>query len=74
MEDEHIVRLNVQKNPISHLFAVFDGHGGKSVSEYAADNLAEVLTRLPAYGKLIVMFWPVSMSIKLVTRVRFLSY
>lgn len=39
MEDAHIIALI---NNIS-LFAVFDGHGGKQISEYAKHHFTKIL-------------------------------
>jgi serine/threonine protein phosphatase PrpC len=42
MEDAHITQLDLE--PGTHLFAVFDGHGGKCVAQYCAAHFADVLT------------------------------
>ena len=35
-EDAHAVALNVENEPTTGFFAVFDGHGGKEVAKFAA--------------------------------------
>jgi serine/threonine protein phosphatase PrpC len=34
MEDSHISDIGIGQNNALHLFGVFDGHGGKEVSQY----------------------------------------
>lgn len=41
MEDAHIIHPNLEQG--THLFAVFDGHGGSAVAEYCSLNFARVL-------------------------------
>ena len=41
MEDSHITSLNISKN--SHLFGVFDGHGGKEVAQYVKKYFVQEL-------------------------------
>eukprot|EP00924_Labyrinthula_sp_SR-Ha-C_P009827 snap_masked-scaffold_21-processed-gene-0.15-mRNA-1 protein AED:1.00 eAED:1.00 QI:0/-1/0/0/-1/1/1/0/579 len=41
MEDRHIIELSILDN--THLFAVFDGHGGEGVANYLHDNLPQSL-------------------------------
>ena len=47
MEESHIARLNVQKN--SHLFGVFDGHGGKEVAQFVKNHFTEELKKNKNY-------------------------
>jgi protein phosphatase PTC2/3 len=50
MEDAHthILSLNNDKN--SAFFAVYDGHGGSKVSEYAGVHLHERILNQPCFG------------------------
>lgn len=41
MEDAHVTSLNIAKN--THLFCVFDGHGGKEVSGFASNHFGKCL-------------------------------
>lgn len=43
MEDSHIADLNFFKN--SHLFGVFDGHGGKEVAQFVKKNFTDELRK-----------------------------
>eukprot|EP01104_Vermistella_antarctica_P011721 TRINITY_DN330_c0_g1_i1.p2 TRINITY_DN330_c0_g1~~TRINITY_DN330_c0_g1_i1.p2 ORF type:complete len:420 (+),score=140.92 TRINITY_DN330_c0_g1_i1:66-1325(+) len=47
MEDAHIATLDMDLD--SHLFGVFDGHGGKEVSIYCSHHLNEALVKSPAF-------------------------
>lgn len=38
-------------------FAVFDGHGGTKISEYAASNLHTKIMAQPAYGKISHLYF-----------------
>uniref|UniRef100_A0A5K3FAL9 protein-serine/threonine phosphatase n=1 Tax=Mesocestoides corti TaxID=53468 RepID=A0A5K3FAL9_MESCO len=55
MEDSYACFLNLSSNgspfPPTAYFAVFDGHGGTKVSEYAANNLHTKITSQPAYAQ-----------------------
>ena len=44
MEDTHIVTPELTKD--QSLFAVFDGHGGSHVSEYAKDRFSDSFDQL----------------------------
>ena len=44
MEDTHIVTPKLTKD--QSLFAVFDGHGGSHVSEYAKDRFSDSFDQL----------------------------
>lgn len=48
MEDAHVTSLNLA--PHLHLFCVFDGHGGKEVSSFAANHFGELLLRSPHFS------------------------
>ncbi|KAL6901896.1 hypothetical protein ACP4OV_004772 [Aristida adscensionis] len=39
MEDRHVAKVGLGGNPQVALFGVFDGHGGKSAAEFAAENM-----------------------------------
>jgi protein phosphatase 1G len=41
MEDSHISDLNIGQNEGLHLFGVFDGHGGKEVSQFVKKHFTE---------------------------------
>jgi len=54
MEDDHVIHLDIGGDPTSNLFAVFDGHSGSGVSEYAANNFAAHLEmHLKSYDTLV---------------------
>ena len=40
MEDAHLAQLDFEDG--IHFFGVFDGHGGKEVAIYCADNLIDI--------------------------------
>lgn len=44
MEDAHTILLSLPDDDQSSFFAVFDGHGGAKVANYASENLFRVLT------------------------------
>ncbi|CAA6669312.1 unnamed protein product [Spirodela intermedia] len=41
MEDRFKASLDVQRNPHSAFFGVYDGHGGTAAAEFAAENMVE---------------------------------
>jgi protein phosphatase 1G len=43
MEDSHISELNIAKN--THIFGVFDGHGGKEVAQFVKAHFVEELLK-----------------------------
>ena len=43
MEDAHTIMLSMPDDPKASFFAVFDGHGGAKVANYAAENLYKCL-------------------------------
>lgn len=47
MEDSHISDLNISKN--THLFGVFDGHGGKEVAQFVKKHFTNELKKNPNY-------------------------
>ncbi len=53
MEDAHTTVLDMNKNGAdnSHVsfFAVFDGHGGPAVAQYAGERLHTKVASMPSY-------------------------
>jgi protein phosphatase 1G len=49
MEDSHIAKFNIA--PDTHVFGVFDGHGGKEVARYVERHFVEELVKCPAFKK-----------------------
>ena len=49
MEDAHVTALSIV--PQAHLFCVFDGHGGKEVSGYAAKHFKDLLVKSENFTK-----------------------
>jgi serine/threonine protein phosphatase PrpC len=49
MEDAHLSIVNLEGKADLHLFAVFDGHGGKEVAKYAEKHFVEHLLASPDY-------------------------
>lgn len=43
MEDRHAATVALGGDPDAALFAVFDGHGGKSAAEFAANNMPRII-------------------------------
>ena len=43
MEDSHITSLNLGPNKTTHVFGVFDGHGGKEVAQFVKAHFTEEL-------------------------------
>jgi len=48
MEDSHISDLNISKN--SHVFGVFDGHGGKEVAQFVRKHFTDELKKNKNYA------------------------
>lgn len=48
MEDAHISDIDI--DPETHLFAVFDGHGGREVAIFAEKHFKEELKKNPNYS------------------------
>lgn len=42
MEDEHLIALNKGKNQSTHIFGVFDGHGGYEVARYIKNHFVDI--------------------------------
>lgn len=51
MEDSHTHILSLPDDPGTSFFAVYDGHGGAKVAEYAGKHLHKYITRRPEYGR-----------------------
>ncbi|KAL1459993.1 hypothetical protein WDU94_011934 [Cyamophila willieti] len=54
MEDHHNLFLNLPDDHKAAFFAVFDGHGGSSIAEYAMKHLHKRIVRRSEYNKSIV--------------------
>ena len=50
MEDAHTHLLSVNNDKTCAFFAVYDGHGGSKVAEYAGMHLHEKILNHPAYS------------------------
>uniref|UniRef100_A0A182KDD3 protein-serine/threonine phosphatase n=1 Tax=Anopheles christyi TaxID=43041 RepID=A0A182KDD3_9DIPT len=50
MEDSHTHILSLPDDPGTSFFAVYDGHGGAKVAEYAGKHLHKYITRRPEYA------------------------
>lgn len=48
MEDAHICSLNFDGDDKA-IFAVFDGHGGKNMADFAEKHFIEELVKCPEY-------------------------
>ena len=53
MEDAHTHLLSLAEDKEASFFAVYDGHGGAKVAEYAGNNLHKKIASHPAYSKFI---------------------
>ncbi|KAK5582964.1 hypothetical protein RB653_004554 [Dictyostelium firmibasis] len=42
MEDRMVTYGNFRNNPNSELYCIFDGHGGRAASDFAADNIYKI--------------------------------
>lgn len=49
MEDSHTHILSLPDDPDTAFFAVYDGHGGANVAEYAGKHLHKFITQRPEY-------------------------
>lgn len=50
MEDSHTHILSLPDDPGTAFFAVYDGHGGANVAQYAGKHLHKFVTKRPEYG------------------------
>ncbi|VDK31448.1 unnamed protein product [Dibothriocephalus latus] len=73
MEDSFTCFLNLPDDPSAAYFAIFDGHGGNGVSEYAASHLHTAITSLPEYGKVIQFLNTSKGDVEKALRLGFLS-
>ena len=51
MEDAHTQLLSLEKDKNAAFFAVYDGHGGARVAEYAGNHLHERILNQPSYSR-----------------------
>ena len=51
MEDSHLVALDLGTNKDTHIFGVFDGHGGIEVAEYVKNHFVEIFINNSKYLK-----------------------
>lgn len=49
MEDAHTHILALPDDQSAAFFAVYDGHGGAGVAQYAGQNLHKILVKRPEY-------------------------
>lgn len=49
MEDSHTHILSLPDDPDTSFFAVYDGHGGASVAQYAGKHLHKFIVKRPEY-------------------------
>ncbi len=49
MEDSHTHILSLPDDPDAAFFAVYDGHGGSNVAEYAGKHLHKYIVKQPSY-------------------------
>ena len=56
MEDAHTERLEIGDDPSAAFFAVYDGHGGSKVAEYAGDNLHNKILDHPSFSNNLYFF------------------
>lgn len=49
MEDSHTHILSLPDDPGTAFFAVYDGHGGSTIAEYAGNHLHKILTKQSHY-------------------------
>lgn len=57
MEDAHTQLLSLNNERNSAFFAVYDGHGGARVAEYAGIHLHEKIINQPAYSMNLVSLY-----------------
>ena len=50
MEDAHTQLLSLDNDKNAAFFAVYDGHGGSRVAEYAGMHLHDRIVQHPAYS------------------------
>lgn len=55
MEDAHIHLLAVPDDTQAAFFAVYDGHGGAKVSQYAGIHLHKLIATNSHYGQFLLL-------------------
>ena len=53
MEDAHTQILSLDNDKDAAFFAVYDGHGGSKVAEYAGMHLHDRIVNHPSYSEFI---------------------
>ena len=51
MEDKFLVKLNIGPKKSTHIFGIFDGHGGREVSKFISDHFVEEFLKNENYEK-----------------------
>ena len=51
MEDTHLIKLNVGTNNNTHIFGIFDGHGGREVANYVKNHFTDIFLNSEKYKK-----------------------
>ena len=51
MEDKFLVKLNIGPNKSTHIFGIFDGHGGREVSKFICNHFTEEFLNNENYKK-----------------------
>ena len=51
MEDSHTHILSLPDDPGTSFFAVYDGHGGATVAQYAGKHLHKFILKRPEYNE-----------------------
>lgn len=54
MEDAHTHLLSLAEDKEASFFAVYDGHGGAKVAEYAGNNLHKKIASHSSYSKFLI--------------------
>ena len=55
MEDAHTQLLSLDNDKNSAFFAVYDGHGGHKVAEYAGFHLHEKILNQPSFSEIYTL-------------------
>lgn len=51
MEDKFLIKLNIGPKKSTHIFGIFDGHGGREVSKFISDHFVEEFLKNGNYEK-----------------------
>ena len=51
MEDKFLIKLNIGPKKSTHIFGIFDGHGGREVSKFISDHFVEEFLKNENYEK-----------------------